>query len=106
VPYGSVGEVAEATRTAAQQRTTPGLAGTSEELDTLLADGLASKQLAENEFWCSVGKQTDTLLREENPRPAFVKVLYWQSAGDDVVWQFRHYFISRRATALAMQNNI
>jgi hypothetical protein len=64
VPYGSVGEVAEATSTAAEQRTMLGFAGTSEELDTLLAEGLPSKQLAENEFWCSVGKQTDMLLRE------------------------------------------
>jgi len=38
--------------------------GTQEELDTLLAEGLASKQLAEDEFWGSVGKQTDAMLAE------------------------------------------
>jgi AraC-like DNA-binding protein len=98
--YGSVGEVVEAASTVAEQRTVPGFAGTSEELDTLLAEGLASKQLAEDAFWVSVGKQTETFLREQNPRPALVKVLYRQSPSDDVVRQFRCYFISRRATAL------
>ena len=44
---------------------------TQEELDTLLAEGLASKQLAEDEFWGSVNKQTDTMLAEHKtgPRP-------------------------------------
>ena len=42
----------------------PGFTGTPEELDTLLAEGLASKQLAEDEFWRSVGKRTDALLAE------------------------------------------
>jgi hypothetical protein len=30
----------------------------------LLAEGLASKQLSEDEFWSSVGKKTDALLGE------------------------------------------
>jgi hypothetical protein len=38
----------EAALTAVEQRTAPGFAGTPEELDTLLAEGLASKQLAED----------------------------------------------------------
>ncbi|HVH72751.1 MAG TPA: hypothetical protein VNB49_16815 [Candidatus Dormibacteraeota bacterium] len=46
------------------QLTVPGFAGTQQELNTLLAEGLASKQLAEDEFWSSVGEQTDALLAE------------------------------------------
>jgi hypothetical protein len=38
-----------------------GFAGTPEELDTLLAEGLASKQLTEDEVLSSVSKQTDAL---------------------------------------------
>lgn len=67
--YESVEEVVEVALTAVEQRTVPGFAGTSEELDTLLAEGLASKQLAEDEFWGAVGNQTDALLAEHKPGP-------------------------------------
>ena len=40
--YRSVEEVVEAALTAVEQRTVPGFAGTPEELDTVLAEGLAS----------------------------------------------------------------
>jgi putative addiction module CopG family antidote len=49
--YGSLEEVVEAALTAVEQRTVPGFAGTQEELDSLLAEGLASEQLGEDEFW-------------------------------------------------------
>jgi Arc/MetJ-type ribon-helix-helix transcriptional regulator len=62
--YKSVEEVFETALAAVEQRTVPGFAGTSEELDTLLAEGLASKQLTEDEFWSSESKQTDALLAE------------------------------------------
>jgi len=62
--YDSIEEVVEAALTAVEQRTVPGFGGAPEELDTLLAEGLASKQLTEEEFWGSVGKQTDALLSE------------------------------------------
>jgi len=67
--YESVDQVVEAALTAVEQRTVPGFAGTPEELDTLLAEGLASKQLTEDEFWSSVGKQTDALLAEDKTGP-------------------------------------
>jgi Arc/MetJ-type ribon-helix-helix transcriptional regulator len=67
--YESLEEVVEAALTAVEQRTVTGFAGTPEELDTLLAEGLASKQLAEDEFWGSVGKQTDAMLAEHKTRP-------------------------------------
>jgi Arc/MetJ-type ribon-helix-helix transcriptional regulator len=60
--YGSVEEVVEAALAAVEQRTLPGFAGTPDELDALLAEGLASKQLTESEFWGSVNRQTDSLL--------------------------------------------
>jgi putative addiction module CopG family antidote len=62
--YESVEEVVEAALTAVEQRAVPGFAGTQEELDALLAEGLASEQLAEGEFWGSVDKQTDAMLDE------------------------------------------
>ena len=67
--YESVDQVVEAALTAVEQRTVPGFAGTAEELDTLLAEGLASKQLTEDRFWHSVGKQTDALLAEHKTGP-------------------------------------
>ena len=62
--YRSVEEVVEAALTAVEQRAVLGFAGTPEELDTLLAEGFASKSLTEDEFWSSVSKRTDALLAE------------------------------------------
>ena len=62
--YGSVEEVVEAALAAVEQRSLPGFAGTPDELDALLAEGLASKELSESEFWGSVNKQTDALLAQ------------------------------------------
>jgi len=67
--YESVEEVVEAALTAVEQLTVPGFAGTQQELDTLLAEGLASKQLAEDEFWSSAAKQTDAMLAEHKTGP-------------------------------------
>ena len=62
--YQSVEEVVDAALAAVEQRTVPGFAGTQEELDALLTEGLASKELAEDEFWGSVNAQTNALLAE------------------------------------------
>ncbi len=67
--YESVEEIVETALTAVEQLTVPGFAGTQQELDTLLAEGLASKQLAEDEFWSSVGKQTHAMLAEHKTGP-------------------------------------
>jgi len=67
--YKSVEEVVEAALSAVEQRSVPGFAGTAEELDALLAEGLASKELTEDEFWSSVSKQTDALLAEHKTGP-------------------------------------
>jgi len=62
--YKSVEEVVEAALTAVEQRTVPGFEGTQHELDALLAEGLASKELTEEAFWDSVNSQTNALLGE------------------------------------------
>jgi len=62
--YRSLEEAVEAALTAVEQRTVPGFAGTQEELDTLLAEGLASQRVGEDEFWDSVNRQTDSMLAE------------------------------------------
>jgi Arc/MetJ-type ribon-helix-helix transcriptional regulator len=67
--YASVEEVVDAALAAVEQRTVPGFAGTQEELDALLAEGLASKELAEDEFWGSVNTQTNVLLSEHKKAP-------------------------------------
>ncbi len=67
--YESVEEVMDAALAAVEQRTVPGFAGTLEELDALLAEGLASKELTEDEFWSLVDAQTDAMLSEDKTGP-------------------------------------
>jgi hypothetical protein len=67
--YQSVEHVVDAASVAVEQRTVPGFAGTQEELDTLLAEGLASQEHAEDEFWRSVNAQTDALLADHKTGP-------------------------------------
>jgi len=62
--YNSVEEVVEAALTAVEQRAIPSFRGTPEELEALLAEGLASKELSEEEFWSSVNRRTDAMLAE------------------------------------------
>ena len=67
--YQTADEVVEAALAAVEQRALPGFAGSQEDLEKLLADGLASKQLTESEFWDSVNQQTDALLGEHKAAP-------------------------------------
>ena len=66
--YESVEEVVDAALAAVEQRTVPGFTGTPDELDAMLAEGLASKAIPEAEFWDSVNQQTDTLLAKHKTR--------------------------------------
>jgi Arc/MetJ-type ribon-helix-helix transcriptional regulator len=59
--YASVEEVVEAALAAVEQRTLPGFAGTPDELDALLSEGLASEEFAEAEFWSSINQRIDGL---------------------------------------------
>lgn len=72
--YESVEEVVDAALAAVEQRTVPGFAGTQEELDALLAEGLASKELAEDEFWGSVNAQTNALLAEHKTGLQYITI--------------------------------
>jgi len=67
--YASVEEVVEAALAAVEQRTVPGFAGSREELDALLLEGMASKALSEDEFWGAVRNKTDALLSEHKTSP-------------------------------------
>jgi putative addiction module CopG family antidote len=67
--YRTADEVVDAALAAVEQRALPGFSGTPEELDALLAEGLASGALSEDEFWNSVNKQTDALLAEHKASP-------------------------------------
>ncbi len=69
--YESIEQVVDAALAAVEQRVVPGFAGTQAELDTLLAEGLASKELPEDEFWRSVNTQTEAMLADHKagPRP-------------------------------------
>jgi putative addiction module CopG family antidote len=67
--YGSVEEVVEAALTAVEQRTVPGFAGTQQELEALLAEGLASPEFSEDEFWGTVNQQTDAMLAKHKSGP-------------------------------------
>jgi Arc/MetJ-type ribon-helix-helix transcriptional regulator len=60
--YESVDEVVEAALAAVEQGTRSGFDGTDEELEALLVDGLASKEITESEFWESVNSRTDAML--------------------------------------------
>jgi Arc/MetJ-type ribon-helix-helix transcriptional regulator len=58
--YESVDEVMDAALAAVEQRTIPGFDGTEEEMEAFVADGLASKDLTEGEFWESVNTRGQT----------------------------------------------
>jgi Arc/MetJ-type ribon-helix-helix transcriptional regulator len=62
--YDSPEEVVEAALAAIEQRSLPGFTGSAEELDGLLAEGMASRELSEGEFWTSVNQATDAMLAD------------------------------------------
>lgn len=63
--YDSVEEVVEAALVAVEQATVPGFEGSQQELEALLAEGLASKMLTEEEFWSSVNRRTNAVRAEQ-----------------------------------------
>ena len=62
--YDTVEEVVDAALAAVEQASVPGFEGTQQELEALLAEGLASKEVSEEEFWASVNQKTDAMLAE------------------------------------------
>ena len=67
--YESIEQVVDAALAAVEQRVVSGFAGTQAELDTLLAEGLASRELPEEEFWRSVNARTEAMLAERKAAP-------------------------------------
>ncbi|MGA2588714.1 MAG: hypothetical protein ABSH32_02260 [Bryobacteraceae bacterium] len=67
--YESIEQVVDAALVAVEQRVMPDFAGTQAELDTLLAEELATNDLPEDEFWRSVNAQTDAMLAEHKTGP-------------------------------------
>jgi len=66
--YESVEEVVDAALAAVEQRTVPGFTGTQQQLDALLLEGLASKELSDDEFWGNINRQTNALLTKQKAR--------------------------------------
>ncbi len=62
----SVDQVVDAAILAVEQHILPQFEGSNEELETLLAAGLASEELTEGEFWESVNKQTNRMLADHS----------------------------------------
>jgi Arc/MetJ-type ribon-helix-helix transcriptional regulator len=65
--YGSAEEALDAAVTAVELAAAPGFEGTQDELEGLLMEGLASKELPEEEFWDSVDRETNAMLAAHDP---------------------------------------
>jgi Arc/MetJ-type ribon-helix-helix transcriptional regulator len=67
--YESVEQVVDAALAAVEQHSIPSFEGTPEQLETLLTEGLESKELSEGEFWHTVNEQTNALLAARKTGP-------------------------------------
>jgi Arc/MetJ-type ribon-helix-helix transcriptional regulator len=67
--YPSAHEALDAAVAAVEIAAAPGFEGSQEELEGLLLEGLASKELAEEEFWDSVDRETNAMLAAHKPGP-------------------------------------
>ena len=60
--YASASEALEAALSIVETAAAHDFEGTQDELEGLLMEGLASKELSEDEFWHSVDSQTNAML--------------------------------------------
>ena len=67
--YPSAQDALDAAVTAVEIAATAGFEGSHEELDGLLMQGMASRELSEEEFWSSVDQETDAMLAAHKPVP-------------------------------------
>ena len=67
--YASAEEALDAALTVVEKTAVHSFEGTQEELEGLLMEGLASKELSEEEFWHSVDSQTNAMLAASKNRP-------------------------------------
>jgi hypothetical protein len=67
--YPSAQEALDAAVMAVEIAAAPGFEGSQEELESLLMQGLASRELSEEEFWDSVDRETCAMLAAHKPVP-------------------------------------
>ena len=67
--YTSAEEALDAALAAVETAATLEFEGTREELEGLLMEGLASKELSEEEFWDSVDCEASAMLAAHKPEP-------------------------------------
>lgn len=67
--YSSVEEALDAALIAVETASAPDFEGTHEELEGLLAEGLASQELTEDQFWNSVDRETNAMLAAHKLKP-------------------------------------
>ena len=73
--YPSAEEALDAAVAAVEIAAAPGFEGSQEELERLLLDGLASKELSEENFWNSVDGETNAMLAAHKPGPRALNYL-------------------------------
>jgi Arc/MetJ-type ribon-helix-helix transcriptional regulator len=64
----SVDDALNAALSAVETAAHPAFEGREGELDDLLAEGISSGELTEEEFWTSVDRETDAMLAAHKPR--------------------------------------
>jgi Arc/MetJ-type ribon-helix-helix transcriptional regulator len=67
--YPSAQEALDAALTAVEIAAAPGFEGTQEELESLLMQGMSSRELSEEQFWDSVEQETGAMLAAHQPVP-------------------------------------
>lgn len=67
--YRSAEEALDAALSVVESAATPRFDGTDSELESLLLDGLRSKDLTEDEFWESADLETNSMLAAHKARP-------------------------------------
>jgi hypothetical protein len=67
--YSSAQEALDAAVTAVEIAAAPGFEGSQEELEGLLMQGMASRELSGAEFWDSVDRETGAMLAAHKPVP-------------------------------------
>jgi Arc/MetJ-type ribon-helix-helix transcriptional regulator len=67
--YPSAQEALDAAVAAVEVAVAPGFEGSQDELEGLLLEGLASKELSEERFWDSVDRETNAMLAAHKSGP-------------------------------------
>jgi Arc/MetJ-type ribon-helix-helix transcriptional regulator len=67
--YPSAQEALDAAVTAVETAASPGFEGSREDLEGLLLQGMASRELSEEEFWDSIEQETGAMLARHKPVP-------------------------------------